>query len=77
MSDKSLHEQLGGHDAIFAVGSDLLPRLRQDQLLAQFWHLRPEDSLQRSRQLLIDLLCSNAGGLVTTPDETRKRPLSA
>ena len=64
MSNKSLYERLGGCDAISAVVSDLLPRLRQDQLLAHFWHRRPEDSLQRSKQLLIDFLCSNAGGPV-------------
>jgi hemoglobin len=64
MSSKSLYERLGGYDAISAVVSDLLPRLRHDQALAHFWHRRPEDSLQRSKQLLIDFLCSNAGGPV-------------
>jgi hemoglobin len=64
MSNKSLYERLGGYDAISAVVSDLLPRLREDQALAHFWHRRPEDSLQRSRQLLIDFLCSSAGGPV-------------
>ena len=64
MSKKTLYERLGGYDAIAAVVSDLLPRLRQDPLLGHFWQRRPEDSLQRSKQLLIDFLCSNAGGPV-------------
>jgi len=64
VSNKTLYERLGGYDAIAAVVSDLLPRLRQAPLLAHFWQRRPEDSLQRSKQLLIDFLCSNAGGPV-------------
>ena len=64
MNQASLYARLGGYDAIAAVVSDLLPRLRQDPLLAHFWHRRPEDSLQRSKQLLIDFLCSSAGGPV-------------
>ena len=64
MSQESLYARLGGYDAISAVVSDLLPRLQQDPSLSHFWHRRPEDSLQRSKQLLIDFLCSGAGGPV-------------
>jgi hemoglobin len=64
MSKKTLYERLGGYDAISAVVNDLLPRLQQDPLLSHFWHRRPEDSLQRSKQLLTDFLCSSAGGPV-------------
>lgn len=64
MSKKTLYERLGGYDAISAVVSDLLPRLREDPLLSHFWHRRPEDSLKRSKQLLTDFLCSSAGGPV-------------
>ena len=64
MNNETLYSRLGGYDAISAVVSDLLPRLQQDPLLAQLWERRPEDSLQRSKQLLIDFLCSNAGGPV-------------
>lgn len=63
-SQSTLYTRLGGYDAIAAVVSDLLPRLQQDPLLAHFWQRRPEDSLQRSKQLLVDFLCSNAGGPV-------------
>ena len=64
MSTKTLYTRLGGYDAIAAVISDLLPRLQQDPALLHFWERRPEDSLQRSKQLLIDFLCSGAGGPV-------------
>ena len=62
MSDKTLYESLGGYDAIAAVVNDLLPRLRGDPQLAHFWQHRGEDRLERSKQLLIDFLCSSAGG---------------
>ena len=64
MSKKTLYERLGGYDVISAVVSDLLPRLRGDPALAHFWQHRPEDTLNRSKQLLIDFLCSSAGGPV-------------
>jgi hemoglobin len=64
VTKKTLYERLGGYDAIAAVVGDLLPRLRGDPRLGQFWQHRADDSLQRSKQLLIDFLCSNAGGPV-------------
>ena len=62
MSDKSLHERLGGYDAIAAVANNLLPRLQADSQLGRFWEHRSEDGIAREKQLLIDFLCSNAGG---------------
>ena len=62
MSDKTLYERLGGYDAICAVAGDLLPRLQADPQLARFWQNRGEDGLRREKQLLIDFLCSSAGG---------------
>lgn len=64
MSKTSLYERLGGYDAIHALASDLLPRMRADEQLARFYQHRGEDGLQRSKQLLIDFLCSSAGGPV-------------
>jgi hemoglobin len=64
MSNKTLYERLGGYDAISAVVGDLLPRLRGDPQLGRFWQHRGEDGLKRSKQLLIDFLCSSAGGPV-------------
>jgi hemoglobin len=64
MTDQAatLYARLGGYDAIAAVADDLLPRLMSDPRLARFWANRAADSLRREKQLLIDFLCSSAGG---------------
>ena len=59
---KTLYERLGGYDAICAVTDNLLPRLAGDAKLGRFWLHRGEDGVKRERQLLIDFLCSSAGG---------------
>lgn len=59
---KTLYERLGGYDAISAVVNNLLPRLQGDSQLARFWQNRGEDGVKREKQLLIDFLCSGAGG---------------
>lgn len=56
--------RLGGYDAIAAVANDLLPRLQADPQLGRFWAHRGEDGVKREKQLLIDFLCSSAGGPV-------------
>ena len=62
MTETTLYQRLGGYDAISAVANDLLPRLQADPLLARFWLHRGDDGIQREKQLLIDFLCSSAGG---------------
>jgi hemoglobin len=64
MNEKTLYERLGGYDAIAAVVNDLLPRLMSDSRLGRFWENRGEDGIKREEQLLIDFLCSSAGGPV-------------
>jgi hemoglobin len=58
----TLYERLGGYDAIAAVANDLLPRLQADAQLGRYWQNRGQDGIRREKQLLIDFLCSNAGG---------------
>jgi len=58
----SLYERLGGYDAIAAVANELLPRLMADPALGRFWQNRGADGIRREKQLLIDYLCTNAGG---------------
>jgi len=59
----SLYTRLGGYDAIAAVVDDLLPRLRQDPLLARFWTSpRSVNTNNRERQLAIDFIAAAAGG---------------
>jgi len=62
MTETTLYERLGGYDAISAVANDLLPRLQGDSQLARFWQNRGDDGVKREKQLLIDFLCSSAGG---------------
>ena len=63
MNDQaSLYERLGGYDAIAAVVDAFLPRLMADPGLGRFWQNRGADGIRREKQLLIDFLCTNAGG---------------
>lgn len=64
MNEKSLYERLGGYDGITAFTNNLLPRLQADPQLGRFWQNRGDDGIERERQLLIDYLCSSAGGPV-------------
>lgn len=62
MTETTLYQRLGGYDAIAAVTDDLLARLKADPQLARFWAHRGDDGLRREQQLLVDFLCSSAGG---------------
>jgi hemoglobin len=62
MSPDTLYHRLGGYDAIVSVVDDLLARLKADAQLGRFWQHRGEDGVHRERQLLINFLCSSAGG---------------
>jgi hemoglobin len=62
MTEKTLYDRLGGYDAIAAVVNELLLRLMADSQLERFWNNRGEDGINREKQLLIDYLCSSAGG---------------
>lgn len=64
MTEKTLYERLGGYEGITAFVHDLLPRLESDPQLGRFWQNRGNDGVKREKQLLIDYLCSNAGGPV-------------
>ena len=62
MNQKSLYERLDGYDGITAFVNNLLPRLQADSQLGRFWQNRGDDGIAREKQLLIDYLCSSAGG---------------
>lgn len=62
MADKTLYERLGGYDGVTGFVENLLPRLQSDPQLGRFWQNRGDDGVKREKQLLIDYLCSNAGG---------------
>ena len=60
--ERSLYARLGGYDAIAAVSAHLVGRAQACPQLGRFWAHRGEDGVRRELQLLIDFLCSNAGG---------------
>jgi hemoglobin len=60
--EKTLYRRLGGYDVIAAVIDEFLSRFGSDPRLARFGGGRSLDSRQRSRQLLVDQICSLAGG---------------
>jgi hemoglobin len=62
MNQKSLYERPGGYEGITAFTNDLLPRLQTDSQWGRFWQNRGVDGVAREKQLLIDYLCSSAGG---------------
>lgn len=62
MTNKTLYERLGGYEGILTFVEDLLPRLEADPQLGRFWQNRGDDGVAREKQLLIDYLCSSAGG---------------
>jgi len=62
MTEKTLYERLGNYDGITRFVDDLMPRVQSDSQLGRFYKNRGDDGLKREKQLLIDYLCSNAGG---------------
>ena len=60
--EETLYRRLGGYDVIAAVIDEFLSRFRSDPRFARFGGGRSLDSQQRGRQLLIEQMCSLAGG---------------
>ena len=58
----SLYRRMGGYDVIAAVIDDLFAILHGDPGFARFFGGRSEDSVIRSRQLLVDQMCALSGG---------------
>jgi len=62
MTATTLYERLGGYDAISAFAENIIPRFRQDELLARFWHHRSIDEVARETQMFINYICAESGG---------------
>lgn len=58
----SLYIRLGGQFRIAAFARDLLGRLQADPQTARFWSARSTIGIHREEKLLIEYLCSVAGG---------------
>ena len=60
--EETLYRRLGGYDVIAAVIDEFLSRFRSDPRLVRFGGGRSLDSRQRTRQLIVEQICSLAGG---------------
>ena len=72
MAEVTLYSRLGGYDAVSAVAENLLSRLQSDPALHRYWDHRGDDGVAREKQLLIDYLCSSAGGPLLYPGRDMK-----
>lgn len=61
-SATSLYQRMGGYDTIAAVIDELFAILHDDPGFARFFGGRSQDSVIRSRQLLVDQMCALSGG---------------
>jgi hemoglobin len=61
-SEQTLYRRLGGFDVIAAVIDEFLIRFGSDPRLVRFGGGRSLDSRQRTRQLIVEQVCSLAGG---------------
>jgi hemoglobin len=59
---RSLYQRMGGYDVIAAVIDDMFALLHNDPAFARFFGGRSQDSVVRSRQLLVDQMCALSGG---------------
>lgn len=62
---KTLYQRLGGYDVIAGIVDDFLAQIRSAPDFARFAGGRSRDSATRARQLVIDQICSMAGGPCT------------
>jgi hemoglobin len=61
-AQQSLYRRLGGYDAIAAVTDDFLGKMAKDQHLGRFFVGLSTDSQNKTRQLIVDFICSGTGG---------------
>jgi len=59
---ETLYRRLGGYDVIAAVIDEFLSRFGSDTTLVRFGGGRSLHSRQRTRQLIVEQVCSLAGG---------------
>lgn len=59
---KTLYQRLGGYDAIAAVTDEFIGRLFQDSSIVVMFKGHSEDSLKKTRQLIVEFICNTTGG---------------
>lgn len=62
MNENTLYERLGGYEGITVIVGVFMARLMEDPQLGRFWQNRGNDGIARENQLLVDFMCSSAGG---------------
>jgi hemoglobin len=60
--NRTLYVRMGGYDVIAAVIDELLALMKTDPRFARFGTGRSADSHRRTRQLIVDQMCSLSGG---------------
>ena len=60
--ERTLYERLGGYDAIAAIVTDYISKIRADQQFAHYSRGRGTDKKMRDLQLNIDYMCKVTGG---------------
>jgi hemoglobin len=71
-SNSTLYARLGGYEAIAAVADDFLSRVMSDARVAPFFKGLEAKDMQRTRQHLVDLLCTATGGPCYYPGRDMK-----
>jgi hemoglobin len=61
-AQQSLYHRLGGYDAIAAVTDDFLGKMAKDPQLGRFFVGLSTDTQNKTRQLIVDFICSGTGG---------------
>ena len=61
-AENSLYHRMGGYEVIVEVVDDFLVQLRQDKAFDRFGGGRSQNSLARTRQLVLDQICNLTGG---------------
>ena len=62
---KTLYQRMGGYDVLAGIVGDFLERLGNDHAFDRFGQGRSKNSLMRSRQLVVEQVCSMTGGPCT------------
>lgn len=59
---KTLYQRMGGYDVIAGIVDDFISQLRADPAFKRFGGGRSQDSLMRTRQLVVEQICFLSGG---------------
>lgn len=60
--EKSLYQRLGGYDGITAVVNDFLEQCGQDPAINVFFKGHSEDSMKKTKQLIVEFFCNQTDG---------------